>query len=123
MSANATNPTRYTCVGEVRGRCWVWHRSEAAAKRCISRDNAACKKQGIQGDREVHDVATLAAADAAGYELDELTIAIIDAAVVRVGMGNDYTITHADAAVLAIVADVDVEAVVSAAHEAGVAIV
>ena len=45
--------TRFTCVGDVRGQCGVWHRTEAAAEKCIARDHAGCKSQGGYSDREV----------------------------------------------------------------------
>ena len=51
--------TRYTCVGDVRGRCRIMHRSIAAAVRCLANDQRACRRGGGAGaysDRHIRAV-------------------------------------------------------------------
>lgn len=43
----------WDCEGEVRGRCGHRHRTENAARACLERDRAGCRKHGGYSDRRV----------------------------------------------------------------------
>jgi hypothetical protein len=50
--------TTYTCIGPVRGRCDVQHRTLATAWRCCAKDQRACASLGggSYSDRSVRPV-------------------------------------------------------------------
>jgi len=46
----------YVTYGPVRGWCGHYHRTYAAAERCLERDRRGCRRQGGYSDRSVYVV-------------------------------------------------------------------
>lgn len=61
-----TVKTTYTCIGPVRGRCGIRHRTLKACVACQRKDQRACKSRGGYSDR-----ATAAYEDGERRELTE----------------------------------------------------